>query len=64
MNYSNRSNGRNGARYQEPNLSIVSKAPDLPEMRGQLKAAVDDLWEFYDRCEHALNVRYCSPTGS
>lgn len=47
------------ARDERPNIHRVSQLPDLPEMERELKSAISDAFEFYDRNEHALEARYC-----
>ena len=60
MNYSR--NGRRGG-YEKPNISIATDEPDLPALRDEIKDAIDDAWDFYERNEHALDVRYCNWDG-
>lgn len=43
----------------KPNIHEVTDQPDLQEMQKELGGAVSGAFDYYERCERALNVREC-----
>ena len=47
------------AQLDTPSISTASDVPDIEEIKREMQYAINGAFEFYERNEHALNVRYC-----